>query len=80
LVFTDQVRLVYSELQDKIGSPEEVVSTDLDLVDKEAETLKVNCRIPHAVIKRHLDVDDHEIAFANGESILLSALKPQMKG
>ncbi len=37
-------------------------------------------RIPNEVIKRHHDVDTHEIIFADGGSSLLSELDPEIKG
>jgi ssDNA-binding replication factor A large subunit len=37
-------------------------------------------RIPDEIIKRHFDVEKHEIIYADGGSSLLSELDPEMKG
>ena len=40
----------------------------------------MSTKIPVEVIKKHLEVEDHEIVYADGGATPLQELKPMMKG
>ena len=73
IVFTEPIKIIYTGLTHKIGSPRE----SKNFIEAPP---KVSLRIPNEVIMTALEVEEHEILFADNDSMALRCLFPFIRG
>ena len=73
-MFTEPIKIVYSNLTVKIGQPRESKNFNLPVPPN------LNLNVDIEDIMKNLEVDEHEIIYAQGGSIPLSKLYPMIKG
>jgi ssDNA-binding replication factor A large subunit len=70
--------VIYKNLKNRLGHPKEM-NLQQSKIEPSANQPEITMKIPPQVIKSNLDVEDHEIAYAEGGFIPILKLSPTLK-
>jgi|LauGreDrversion4_2_1035121.scaffolds.fasta_scaffold618512_1 hypothetical protein len=76
LVLREKPSIIYTGLRHKLGHPKEMNKNQFE---EERTEIQDPVKIPHSIIRSNIEVEDFEIAYAEGGHIPLARLTPSLK-